>query len=124
MRSACEYMFGWDSVLRSLSAKSKVYAVRNSAGWAEQHIKVMQVVDREFFRIGDRVCLSELGEKRLRKPRSKTGKVVGFGFAAARIRVLFDGLREPRTLHHTYLKREQEGDAHQETEQARRRTKS
>lgn len=68
--------------------------------------------DNGSFEIGDRVCLSELGESHLRKPRSKAGKVVGFGFSKSRIRVLFDGLSEPTTLHHSYLKKEQKPAGH------------
>jgi hypothetical protein len=72
------------------------------------------------FEIGDRVRLSRLGETRIRKPRSKSGMVVGFGFSDTRIRVLFDGLREPTTLHHSYLERESELSANAK---AKRRTK-
>jgi hypothetical protein len=60
------------------------------------------------FEIGDRVCLSALGESRMRRTPSKAGKVVGFGFSGTRIRVLFDGLSRPTTLHHSYLKNERE----------------
>jgi hypothetical protein len=54
------------------------------------------------------VCLSKLGESRIRKPRSKTGTVVGVGLSETKVRVLFDGLSQPTTLHHTYLINEQE----------------
>ena len=60
------------------------------------------------FEIGDRVRLSSLGESRIKKPRSKAGKVVGYGSSKARVRVLFDGLSQPTTLHHSYLTEEQE----------------
>jgi len=74
----------------------------------------MQVFER-----GDRVRLSKLGESRVKKPRSKSGRVVGFGFSDARIRALFDGLREPVTLHHSYLERELA--AHAETKRRPKR---
>lgn len=60
----------------------------------------------EHFKIGDRVCLNELGESRIKRAPSKVGKVVGFGFSGARIRVLFDGLSQPTTLHQKYLTKE------------------
>jgi hypothetical protein len=60
------------------------------------------------FKIGDRVCLSKLGESRIKKPRSRAGRVVGFGSSEAKIRVLFDGLSQPTTLHNSYLIKEQE----------------
>src|SRR5215216_1795725 len=68
----------------------------------------MRATANILFEIGDRVCLSKLGESRIRKPRSKAGKVVGFGFSEARVRVLFDGLRRPTTLHHSYLNKQQD----------------
>jgi hypothetical protein len=71
-------------------------------------VEAMRAADKRFFEIGDRVCLSELGESRLRKPRSKAGTVIGFGFSESRIRVLFDRLSEPTTLHHSYLRKEQQ----------------
>ncbi len=67
----------------------------------------MRATANKLFEIGDRVRLSKLGESRIRKPRSKAGKVVGFGFSEARVRVLFDGLRRP-TLHHSYLNKQQD----------------
>lgn len=57
----------------------------------------------KIFEIGDRVCLSKLGESRIRKPHARAGTVVGFGFSKTRIRVLFDGRRQPTTLHCSYL---------------------
>ena len=59
------------------------------------------------FEIGDRVCLSKLGASRIRKPHARAGTVVGFGFSKTRIRVLFDGRRQPTTLHYSYLSKDQ-----------------
>src|SRR5262245_16612164 len=59
------------------------------------------------FEIGDRVRLSKLGEVRVGRTRSKVGTVVGFGYSEARVRVLFDRLSQPVTLHRTYLIKEQ-----------------
>jgi hypothetical protein len=64
----------------------------------------------ELFEIGDRVCLSRLGESRLKRAPSKAGTVIGFGFSAARVRVRFDGLSQPTTLHETYLEKERAKD--------------
>jgi hypothetical protein len=60
----------------------------------------------EFFEVGDRVRLSELGEARLTRSRESAGLVVGFGHAETRVRVLLDGRVRPVTLHNTYLVRE------------------
>lgn len=68
----------------------------------------MRAKPQKAFEVGDRVCLSKLGESRIRKPRSRAGKVVGYGLSEARVRVLFDGLIRPTTLHHSYLTHEQE----------------
>jgi hypothetical protein len=68
----------------------------------------MRATTNKRLEIGDRVCLSKLGESRIKKPHSKAGKVVGVGFSEARVRVLFDGLRRPITLHHSYLNKQQD----------------
>lgn len=57
----------------------------------------------EFFRVGDRVRLSELGESRMMRVRAKAGRVVGFGHVESSVRVLLDGQAGPVTLHKTYL---------------------
>jgi hypothetical protein len=75
------------------------------------------------FEVGDRVRLSVLGESRIRKPHSKVGKVVGYGFSEARVRVLFDGLSQPTTLHHSYLTKEQERARRGEPAHPARRSK-
>jgi hypothetical protein len=60
--------------------------------------------DVRIFRIGDQVRLSELGATRLKKAPSKTGRVVGAGTASKlAVRVLFDGMRCPVSLHQSYL---------------------
>jgi hypothetical protein len=84
----------------------------------------------ELFEIGDRVRLNMLGESRFRRTPSKTGKVVGFGFSGARIRVLFDGLSQPTTLHQSYLEKDPEltavahADANRVAAELKRRTKN
>ena len=72
---------------------------------------VLATTPMNLFEIGDRVCLSKLGESRIKKPRSRAGKVIGFGSSETRIRVLFDGLSQPTTLHRSYLIKEHEKHA-------------
>ncbi len=56
------------------------------------------------FQAGDLVRLSELGERRIKKAPSKTGRVMGAGKASKlTIRVLFDGMKCPVSLHRSYL---------------------
>jgi hypothetical protein len=60
--------------------------------------------NQQSFQIGDRVHLSELGASRLKKAPSKTGRVVGAGKASKlAVRVLFDGMKTPVSLHQSYL---------------------
>jgi hypothetical protein len=61
-------------------------------------------VDQPIFQIGDRVRLSELGASRIKKAPSKTGRVIGAGkVSKLTIRVLFDGMKSPVSLHQSYL---------------------
>jgi hypothetical protein len=56
------------------------------------------------FRLGDRVCLSQLGKCRVRRPTTETGTVVGVvGNHPSTIRVLFDGLKTVKSIHKTYI---------------------
>jgi hypothetical protein len=57
------------------------------------------------FRLGDRVCLSQLGKDRVRKPTAETGTVVGLvgNRNPNTVRVLFDGLKTAKSLHKTYI---------------------
>jgi hypothetical protein len=56
------------------------------------------------FRTGDQVRLSKLGANRIKKAPSTTGRVVGAGKASKlTIRVLFDGMKSPVSLHQSYL---------------------
>jgi len=67
----------------------------------------MMSAEKEYFRIGDRVRLSELGRQRMPRNKTTTAKVVGFGRSDTRIRIVFDGSRHPVSLHVSYLEREQ-----------------
>jgi hypothetical protein len=59
------------------------------------------------FQPGDPVRLSKLGELRIRRAPSKTGKVVGKAGTTKSsqntIRVLFDGMSYPVSMHRTYI---------------------
>jgi hypothetical protein len=64
----------------------------------------MMIIANPIFRMGDHVRLSELGASRLKKAPSKTGRIVGAGKASKlTIRVLFDGMKRPVSLHQSYL---------------------
>jgi hypothetical protein len=56
-------------------------------------------------RLGDRVCLSQLGKARVRRPTTETGTVVGVvgNHNPSTVRVLFDGLKTVKSIHRTYI---------------------
>jgi hypothetical protein len=60
----------------------------------------------ENFQIGERVRLSELGRERMPRSKSVTARVVGYGRAETRIRVVFDGSSYPVSIHVSYLERD------------------
>lgn len=60
----------------------------------------------DYFRIGERVRLSELGKQRMPRSKSKTAEVVGYGRSDTRIRVVFDGAAYPVSIHVSYLERD------------------
>ena len=62
--------------------------------------------EEEYFRIGDRVRLNELGRERMPRNRAATAKVVGFGRSDTRIRIVFDGSKYPVSIHISYLERD------------------
>jgi hypothetical protein len=58
------------------------------------------------FMIGARVRLSQLGFARSPKMKVHTGVVVALPFrdsGSSTVRILFDGAREPRTVHRSYV---------------------
>jgi len=63
--------------------------------------------EQEYYRIGDRVRLSELGRTRMTRNRAMTAKVVGFGRSETTIRIVFDGSSYPVSIHTSYLERDQ-----------------
>ncbi len=62
--------------------------------------------EQEYFRVGERVKLSELGKERMPRNKSTTAKVVGFGRSDTRIRIVFDGSRYPVSIHTSSLERD------------------
>jgi len=63
--------------------------------------------EQEYYRVGDRVRLSDLGKKRMTRNRTTTAKVVGFGRSETTIRIVFDGSSYPVSIHISYLERDQ-----------------
>ena len=62
--------------------------------------------EQEYFRIGDRVRLSELGRSRMARNRASTAKIVGFGRTETTIRIIFDGSHYPVSIHASYLEKD------------------
>ena len=62
--------------------------------------------EQEYFRIGDRVRLSELGRKRMSRNRATTATVVGYGRSETTIRIVFDGSNYPVSIHASYLEKD------------------
>ncbi|MCW5705107.1 MAG: hypothetical protein R3D82_06515 [Xanthobacteraceae bacterium] len=62
--------------------------------------------EEHYYRIGDRVRLSELGRSRMTRSRATSGRVVGFGRSETTIRIVFDGSNYPVSIHASYLERD------------------
>lgn len=60
----------------------------------------------EEFELGDRVHLSELGRSRMMRGADKHGKIIGYGRTPSVVRVQFDELEYPVSLHRSYLERD------------------
>jgi len=64
----------------------------------------MTVKSKDFgLTLGSSVRLSRLGVERCSKSSGQCGKIVGFSRANGSIRVLFEGMKTPRSLHRTYI---------------------
>jgi|ERR1700677_1645037 hypothetical protein len=63
-------------------------------------------------KVGSRFRLSALGIKRCRKAKSRTGLVVGLSPTGSSVRVIFEGRRQPITLHESYVEPDLEHPAH------------
>jgi hypothetical protein len=63
--------------------------------------------EARMFQPGDPIRLSKLGEDRIKRPPSKTGRVVrgtgGRGSSQHAVRVQFDGMKHPVNLHLSYI---------------------
>lgn len=67
-------------------------------------------ITHQIFRIGDQVRLSQLGADRMKKAPSKAGRVVDAAQTSKlAVRVLFDGMKSPVSLHQSYLELDDEG---------------
>ena len=53
--------------------------------------------------IGQRVRLSPLGKSRMLRGKGRVGKVLGFGMSPRIVRVQFEDLNGPVSLHQTYI---------------------
>ena len=60
----------------------------------------------DVFGIGTRIKLSPLGKERSRRTKVQTGVVVGKPFQSDAVRVQMDGMKQPITLHISYIERE------------------
>ena len=54
-------------------------------------------------KVGSRFKLSALGTKRCRKLAGRTGVIVGLSLTRSSLRVLFEGRKQPMTLHVSYV---------------------
>jgi hypothetical protein len=65
--------------------------------------------EARMFQPGDPIRLSKLGEERIKRPPSKTGRIVrgtgGRGSSQHAVRVQFDGMKYPVNLHLSYIER-------------------
>ena len=72
----------------------------------EDWLQVRQTEAR-MFQPGDPIRLSKLGEDRIKRPPSKTGRIVrgtgGRGSSQHAVRVQFDGMKHPVSLHLSYI---------------------
>jgi hypothetical protein len=61
------------------------------------------------FQPGDPVRLSKLGESRMKRATARIGKIVGAGAkrrsSQDTLRVHFDGMKNPVSLHRSYIER-------------------
>jgi len=64
-------------------------------------------IEARMFQPGDPIRLSKLGEDRIKRAPSKTGRVVrgtgGQGSSQHAVRVQFDGMKQPVSLHLSYI---------------------
>lgn len=58
---------------------------------------------RKPYQIGDRIRLSALGKSRMLRGKDKRGQIVGFGQTENIIRVHFEGLDRPMSVHRSYV---------------------
>jgi hypothetical protein len=61
------------------------------------------ICDKIDIRRGDRVRLSPLGAARCPRLADKEGLIVGVGRYQSTVRIIFDGLKSPTSLHRDYV---------------------
>jgi hypothetical protein len=61
------------------------------------------ICDKIDIRRGDRVRLSPLGAARCPRLADKEGVIVGVGRYQSTVRIIFDGLKSPTSLHRDYV---------------------
>jgi hypothetical protein len=54
-------------------------------------------------KVGSRFRLSALGIERCRKVKNRTGVIIGLSPTGSSVRVIFEGRRQPITLHESYV---------------------
>jgi hypothetical protein len=75
--------------------------------------KVMTVYaskTQQAFKIGDRICFSQLGRDRFKKNPDRVGTVTGYSRSAGAVQILFDGRKSSTIIHTTYLQPSSEGE--------------
>src|SRR6266436_1470246 len=74
---------------------------------ALKHLLQVRQTEARMFQPGDPIRLSKLGEDRIKRPPSKTGRIVrgtgGRGSSQHAVRVQFDGMKHPVSLHLSYI---------------------
>jgi hypothetical protein len=72
-----------------------------------RHWLQVRQTEARMFQPGDPIRLSKLGEDRIKRPPSKTGTIVrgtgGRGPSQHAVRVQFDGMKHPVSLHLSYI---------------------
>ena len=67
--------------------------------------------DHKPIQISHRERLNALGKSRTLRGKDRSGVVVGFGITGSILRVKFDDLSQPVSLHRTYLERDARAEA-------------
>ena len=66
--------------------------------------------EKSLFQVGAHVRLSELGKSRMMRGTDRRGRVVGLGRTETVVRVQFENLHNPVSLHQSYLERDKRAE--------------